>query len=478
MKKRIICRAATLTVALAMLCGCTAQLPAGEEQATQTQEPIVLESAAPETSTAPEETTPVTAAKGTIAARLEKMTPIFDSIVRAIGIDGAYMYNPQDPTCFWTVLYMMGENYGTTHPLVELQGDTMVVPRKVMQEFATAAFCDYNDLLEIPETLRTKIQYDQSLDAYLLTPSILENTKTAVSYWCLLEDGTVSATVGLYRAEGELPALGEVRFLLKDNPYADGITEPIYRYSVMAAGTTTYYSSTWTQLDAQESTVDLNGDGQEEKVTLSVTQDDEVRIRIVYSEKTYEDTYAYLGAPKLYLSDMDVTDGHKELYLCGDTGSDDYETYIYSMNSSGIRKASVWGGVENVTSDGTITLSSQVDVLGTYGGVCTYKVDADWNFTHSTPYSVNQSLDAWKTRAVVTKLEALPVVYVASGISAALPAGTAMLLLMTDCQSYAVCELEDGQQIRITMERDPNGWPMRIQGAEEQTWFEELLYAG
>lgn len=478
MKKQNFVKIIALATGLAMLCGCTAQLPGSQAQVTDTPETVVLESAEPETSTVPDEAAPVAATKGTIASRVEKMQPILDSIVRAIGVEGEGMYIPQDPVCFWSVLYLMGENYGTTHPLVEKQGETVVVPRKVMQEFASAAFCDYDGLLDIPESLQTLVQYDQGVDAYLLAPSDMGETKTSVAYWCLLADGTVSVTVTLYQGDDVYPSLGEVRFLLEDNPYADGVAEPIYLYSVMAAGTNASYSGTWMQLDGQGNTVDLDGDGQDEKVTMSVTQEDKVHVQIDYAGKTYEDTYEYLSFPSLYLSDMDVTDGKKELYVCGDTGSDDYETYVYALNNGEIRKASVWGSVETIVSDGTITLSSQVDVLGTYGGVCTYQVDKNWNFVRSTPYSVMQSVDAWTVRAVVTKLDGLPVVYVSSGEAATLPVGTSMLVLMTDRQSYVVCELEDGQQVRVAIEWDSEGWPMRIAGAEDQIWFGELMYAG
>lgn len=162
--------------------------------------------------------------------RMEGMMPILDSIVRAMGVGGTVAYAPKDGEFFWNVLYLMGENWGTTHSLVTKEDDTVIVPRKVMQEFASAAFLDYSDLLPVPESMAQSVQYDEGLDAYRLAPSDMGNTSTRLEDVCAGADGAICASVALYEEPDTL--LGTLEFTLADNPYVDGIRDPSYFYSV------------------------------------------------------------------------------------------------------------------------------------------------------------------------------------------------------------------------------------------------------
>lgn len=168
--------------------------------------------------------------------KLEAMMPILDSLVRTMGIEGEVAYAPKDPEFFWTTLYLMGVNWGHTHPLVEQQEDGSVrVRRPVMQEFASAAFLEYDDLLEVPAGLAESVKYLEEWDAYELSPSDIGDTVTRLDGVVGNEDGSVTATVTLYGGEGE--KLGSIRFSLVANPYAQGISEPTYLYTVSAAET-------------------------------------------------------------------------------------------------------------------------------------------------------------------------------------------------------------------------------------------------
>ncbi len=166
------------------------------------------------------------------AKKLDAMLPILDSILRTMGVEGEMQYAPRDPEFFWSVLYLMGVNWGTVHPLVQGDGDAILVDRKVMQEFASAAFLDYDDLLEVPESFAASVRYDEksSVDDYALTPSDMDEAESKMDSALVRADGHIEVVAGLYDLEGQ--ELGAVTFLLSDNPYVSGISDPIFYYSV------------------------------------------------------------------------------------------------------------------------------------------------------------------------------------------------------------------------------------------------------
>lgn len=166
-----------------------------------------------------------------VQRNVEAMMPILDSITLAME-DGA-TYLPREPEFFWMVLYLTGVNWGEGHPLVVREGDQVVAPRQVMQEFASAAFLDYDDLLPVPESLSQLVQYDAPLDAYRLTISERGDSSTRVEAVTINADGTVTARVGLYTGRNDL--LKSIEFIMVDNPYAGGISDPTFLYSVSSA---------------------------------------------------------------------------------------------------------------------------------------------------------------------------------------------------------------------------------------------------
>lgn len=167
--------------------------------------------------------------------KLEQMLPALDSIARAMGIDGTEGYAPRDAEFFWTVIYLMGQNWGYAHPLyetVEIDGQpTVSLPRRAVQEMATAAFFDYDDLPELVDT--PAITYDELHDSYVFAPSDMGDTYTEIESSYEPGNGNVVLVLGFYAGEGT--RLGGFDFTLAPNPYADGVEEPIYYYSVMAA---------------------------------------------------------------------------------------------------------------------------------------------------------------------------------------------------------------------------------------------------
>ena len=220
MKKLSILIAALIALTV-LLSACA---PAAEPAATAT--PAASAPAATDVPTGMPEATPDMTK---VRTDVEAMMPILDSIVCATGINATDNYDPENPAFVWSVLYLMGVNWGDTHPLVEKTDECIIVKRQVMQEFASAAFFVYSDLPEVPEDMAASVQYDEGLDAYKLSYSDRGDSETKLGAFGVADDGTVTANVDLYGAGTKM---GSFEFTLAPNVYAAGITDPIYQYSV------------------------------------------------------------------------------------------------------------------------------------------------------------------------------------------------------------------------------------------------------
>ena len=165
--------------------------------------------------------------------RMTAMLPVFDSILRAMSENDANRYAPKDGYFFWYTLYLMGNNWGHTHSLVKMESGLPVVGRKVIQEFASAAFLDYSDLLPVPDSLKTTIAYDAALDAYRLSPSDKGDSETRIVSVSAAANNAINVKAGLYDSMGEMLCIAE--FIVVDNPYVSGIADPNYFYTVKTA---------------------------------------------------------------------------------------------------------------------------------------------------------------------------------------------------------------------------------------------------
>lgn len=229
MKKGSLVLAALLALCTVLAaCSPSPAAPSGSPVPSASEAPAAAQTPSPTEGPLPSPTPDVEAVRGDV----EAMMPILDSLVRTMGSRGTIPYAPRDGEFFWYVLYLIGENWGQTHPLVQRGEDgSVTVPRQVMQEFASAAFLDYDDLLPLPESMESSVRYDEGLDAYLLAPSDMGSTDTRLDGLSVQGDALV-VRVGLYEGED---FLGALEFTLVENPYADGISDPIYLYTIRGA---------------------------------------------------------------------------------------------------------------------------------------------------------------------------------------------------------------------------------------------------
>lgn len=141
-------------------------------------------------------------------------------------------YDPSSPGFFWGALYReLGLYAGASSLITTEESGEIKVPRQTAQEFATGLFADYSDLPALPESLSSMIRYDEGWDAYFLSPGDRGLSAAELLTASPTEDGGYDMTARLYDVT-DSSDICVYRFHLVPNAYADGITDPLFLYSV------------------------------------------------------------------------------------------------------------------------------------------------------------------------------------------------------------------------------------------------------
>lgn len=182
--------------------------------------------------TAAEDTTAETeAAENSWDEALQNMLMPMDALMMS-AVEEGHDFDPADPEFFWSSLYRELCIYSDASSLITTTEDEEIqVPRMTAQEFATGLFAAYSDLPEIPDTLSSSIRYDESWDAYILSPGDRGLSAPEILSASETEDGGYDVTARLYDIT-DSSDICVYRFHLVPNTYADGITDPLFLYSV------------------------------------------------------------------------------------------------------------------------------------------------------------------------------------------------------------------------------------------------------
>ncbi len=240
MKKTVLAASA---VAVALLCGCG--------NTTQTTPP-------PTTDTDNTQEQPV-------ANEMANMSQPIDALLQTMLVEKT-VYSPEDNDFFWDALTLFAAGYGGEHQLATETDNAIEMPSQAVQEFASVLFSDYDDLLPLPENYENAA-YDEAYDQYVF--SKIELVDTTVDLTLL------SAENGVYEVEATMKnnlldkKVGTWLVTMIDNPYADGITNPTYLYSIASIEPTEQQSSTssfvetltWTGLDEDGNFLGKTEDG-------------------------------------------------------------------------------------------------------------------------------------------------------------------------------------------------------------------------
>ena len=183
---------------------------------------------------------PAVSAPETADDDINKMLPVFDSLIRALLDRDAYDYAPRDPDFFWSAVYLMAVNWESFNPVAEISEDwvSLILPVQTVQELATALFADYDGLPDIPESVSGAVSYDEKLGVYYFTMSDAGEEYSQIDASESTDDGRMFVTVVLkttYFGGEEDAIMALIEFTIQPNAHAAEIDEPRFLYSVVSA---------------------------------------------------------------------------------------------------------------------------------------------------------------------------------------------------------------------------------------------------
>lgn len=205
---------------------------AATETAAETASAESTDGTEAETETASGETgTETASAESSWGEALQNMLMPMDALMMC-AVEEEKNYDPADPEFFWGALFRELGNHSDASSLITTNENwELQVPRQVAQEFATGLFADYSDLLAVPDSLSSIIRYDESWDAYILSPGDRGLSAAEILSASETEDGGYDVTARLYDVT-DSSDIYVYLFHLVPNAYADGITDPLFLYSV------------------------------------------------------------------------------------------------------------------------------------------------------------------------------------------------------------------------------------------------------
>lgn len=163
---------------------------------------------------------------------------VMDSLLMCM-MENDSTYEPQNPEFFWSALFYEIGNYGYLREgtsTIESDGVEGVakVYYRTAQEYASALFADYSDLLPLPDGMTSVQMNPQDNEQYLFQMGDRGISAARITAWTDNGDGTYQATAELYGTDdNSVLATGE--FTLVDSPYVDAVSEPIFYYTVSDA---------------------------------------------------------------------------------------------------------------------------------------------------------------------------------------------------------------------------------------------------
>ena len=205
---------------------------AATETAAETASAESTDGTEAETETASGETgTETASAESSWGEALQNMLMPMDALMMC-AVEEEKNYDPADPEFFFFLLFRELGNHSDASSLITTNENwELQVPRQVAQEFATGLFADYSDLLAVPDSLSSIIRYDESWDAYILSPGDRGLSAAEILSASETEDGGYDVTARLYDVT-DSSDICVYLFHLVPNAYADGITDPLFLYSV------------------------------------------------------------------------------------------------------------------------------------------------------------------------------------------------------------------------------------------------------
>lgn len=166
------------------------------------------------------------------------MLAVMDSLNMCMK-ENDYSYDSSDPEFVWSALFYTIGNYPNVgnrdnSDLMEEDGETGIrkVYYKLVQEYITGLFEDYSELPDFPE--EGIVQQDTDADYYDFQMGDRGISYGRIASWTEHADGTNTVVTELVDAEDD-SVITAYRYVLVPNSYADGVTDPMFTYTVRSA---------------------------------------------------------------------------------------------------------------------------------------------------------------------------------------------------------------------------------------------------
>ncbi|MDO4573493.1 MAG: hypothetical protein Q4C13_08990 [Clostridia bacterium] len=224
-------------------------------------------------------------------------------------------------------------------------------------------------------------------------------------------------------------------------------------------------------------TADLDGDGVAEHVLLDSDDEFQAILTVVSDGQAESQPLEYPYAPRLYTLHALFGGDTRQIIISGDTGSDDYMTWVFAYEGGALRGLCLDGYPEELGNGGTLVMSTYIHILGTYGATRAYTVAEDLSAASGEEYIITAYEGYEEERTLTVQKEGLSA-KTAAGEEIALPVGTTLLLRSTNLIDTARCSTNLGEDVYLAVELPQDDWEWRICGAPESEWFGELFYAG
>ena len=250
--------------------------------------------------------------------------------------------------------------------------------------------------------------------------------------------------------------------------------------------------------DGQSVEMDLDGDGDLEKLAFRVAGsdmdgDEHAEIAVEDGGETTGWNSEMLFYPSAYATDLDG-DGTVEIFVCGDWASADYATYCLHWDGgtftqlpfanasrgddSGDYLSYGYGCVQAIE-DGLLTLCGSQDVLGTYFGTRVFALqNGTFEFADDGLWRFPIDEYSWDRALVPTRDIAATFVSDGAETEGVIPAGEPFVITASDKMRVAWFQTEDGHEGFFAIAPDAaRGWGFTVGGVPEDELFEMVPYA-
>ena len=155
-------------------------------------------------------------------------------VIMTCMIENNYLYDAENPDFFWTAVHYMCGICGlnNAYAVVDTEKGTLTMPKEDVIKYAQVAFATYNDLYEIPDSLKDSVKYDKDSETYIFSIGDKGITEPVMNSVTENGDGTYTVAVDLMDPTDNT-LIAECEFVLAENTNADENSE--YKYSIKSA---------------------------------------------------------------------------------------------------------------------------------------------------------------------------------------------------------------------------------------------------